>query len=348
MNMPQGNSKKKILYLEVVRIFALFCIMFNHTGPRGDCSFAYTDSRINFFLSLVCAILCKVGVPLFWMISGALLLGRQEPFQTVYKRRIPRIAGALVLFSLIRYLYECFWIHSYSFSVRGFLRMLVTNTLFTPYWFLYAYLGVLFILPFVRKMVQHLTLGESRLFLILEGIFLILLPTLRFVFDMDIALQFLFGEYICYLVTGYILENVVFQNGCSKRGVALAFGAGLISLSLMYIFSVKYGVTTGVGTHIYSEIYAFPLTVSIFFLFQSMARFIPQRFSGFFFTCGSCVFGVYLIEDYLRNGLAFIWERTSVYISPIPACVVWLTAVFFTGIFLVYFLKKLPILRNIL
>lgn len=67
------NSKKKI-HLEIIRVIALVCIMFNHTGDRGNSVYLYTDGKLTFMISLIGDILCKIGVPLFLMVSGALLL----------------------------------------------------------------------------------------------------------------------------------------------------------------------------------------------------------------------------------------------------------------------------------
>jgi surface polysaccharide O-acyltransferase-like enzyme len=45
--------------------------------------------------------------------------------------------------------------------VGEFFRRFYTQKIFVPYWFLYEYLGVLFVLPFLRKMMQNLTEQEE-------------------------------------------------------------------------------------------------------------------------------------------------------------------------------------------
>ena len=61
---------------------------------------------VSFFLSLV----CKAAVPLFYMVSGALLLGKNESFGELARKRILRIVAVIVIFSLLYYL---------KFAVRG-------------------------------------------------------------------------------------------------------------------------------------------------------------------------------------------------------------------------------------
>ena len=50
------------------------------------------------------------AVPLFYMVSGALLLGKNESFGELARKRILRIVAVIVIFSLLYYL---------KFAVRG-------------------------------------------------------------------------------------------------------------------------------------------------------------------------------------------------------------------------------------
>lgn len=101
------KSKERIIYLEICRIIAVFCIMYQHTGGRGADAWMYTESTWVYMMSLAGRIISSIGVPLFWMISGALLLSKRESWEKVYKERIPRITGALIIFSAVRYFYLC-------------------------------------------------------------------------------------------------------------------------------------------------------------------------------------------------------------------------------------------------
>ena len=59
------------------------------------------------------------------MISGALLIGRQESLRDLYKKRVLRMAVVLLLISIPNYIW-----HSVgsALSVSGFLRMIYTST----------------------------------------------------------------------------------------------------------------------------------------------------------------------------------------------------------------------------
>ncbi len=157
-----GWSKEKIVYLEVCRITAVFCIMYQHTGGRGADAWVYTESAWVYASSLIGTIISGIGVPLFWMVSGALLLSKKESWKKVYGKRIPRFTGVLIIFSVIRYFYLCI-MKGYDGHVGDFFWHFCTQEIFLPYWFLYEYLGILLVLPFLRKMMQNLTEQEERI-----------------------------------------------------------------------------------------------------------------------------------------------------------------------------------------
>ena len=71
-----GKEKNKEVYIEVLRIVAVFLVIFNHT----DGYFLYysnTENPLTWWFSFLGSVLCRINVPLFVIISGALLLGKE-------------------------------------------------------------------------------------------------------------------------------------------------------------------------------------------------------------------------------------------------------------------------------
>ena len=50
----------------------------------------------------------RINVPLFFMISGALLLGKEETYEVVLKKRVPRICLDILIFEGILYVGKYF------------------------------------------------------------------------------------------------------------------------------------------------------------------------------------------------------------------------------------------------
>lgn len=106
--MDTKAGKKKILYVEIIRIAAILFVIFNHTKQQGFVMFTLCEKgSFPYWFNMFFSVITGIGVPLFFMISGMLLLGREETIGYVWKKRILKIAVILFVFSLIiRKLFE--------------------------------------------------------------------------------------------------------------------------------------------------------------------------------------------------------------------------------------------------
>ena len=67
----------KKLHIEMLRIIAVVMVVLNHS----DLYYTYytnTDSVLTFSVSLLLSCICRINVPLFMMITGALLIPKAE------------------------------------------------------------------------------------------------------------------------------------------------------------------------------------------------------------------------------------------------------------------------------
>ena len=84
---------KKRLDIELMRIIAAFFVLYNHTGANGFSKFlSYDPHTFHYWLYLFLSISCKVSVPLFLVIAGALMLGR-EPEPVKYGFQSDKLVG---------------------------------------------------------------------------------------------------------------------------------------------------------------------------------------------------------------------------------------------------------------
>lgn len=316
---------------------------FHVDGNEAD-AWMYTESTWVYMLSLAGRIISSIGVPLFWMISGALLLSKKEPWEKVYRKRIPRITGALFIFSIVRYFYLCI-VGGQDGYVGEFFQRFYTQEIFLPYWFLYEYLGMLFVLPFLRKMVQNLTEQEKRLLFVL----LIGWKALNDISNIHMGVSFVIDLHlyssISYFILGYLMENSQMMRRDEGRWLGIGIGGAVLVTAVLYIW-VR-------SRHSLESLESLIMLLAI--VVYDLIRCVGEKriwnntvLHHLILWFGSNVFGIYLIEDYLRNATAFIWEWSAPYISAAPACFVWLLAVFLLGNILVSGLHRLPILRNLI
>ena len=84
------KTKGRKVYLEFLKIIAIYMVLFNHTGSRGFTLFTLAQGSVMYPFYLFNAIFIKIAVPLFLMASGAVLLGKEESFQRILTVRFLR------------------------------------------------------------------------------------------------------------------------------------------------------------------------------------------------------------------------------------------------------------------
>ena len=80
-NHPMG---KRFVWADLLRIFAIYLIIIIHLQLP-----LYSDTRYP--EGLIITPLIYVCVPLFFMLSGALLLGKSESYKYFFKKRLTKV-----------------------------------------------------------------------------------------------------------------------------------------------------------------------------------------------------------------------------------------------------------------
>ena len=145
--------KKKKLYLEIMRVLCILTVLFCHR-PAYHSTDILQPVTVSYAVKALNSIVFRCCIPMFFMISGILLLGRQEPVAKTFTKRIPRILGAMVI------AYLCYL---FCFPGRPDLQAMINPI----NWFFYAYLGFLLLLPIYRWIAQQSKKDEVIYLLIL-------------------------------------------------------------------------------------------------------------------------------------------------------------------------------------
>ena len=145
-------GKKRILHIDILRILAAFLVVYNHTKGYHFYLDGF-DGPVRTGFQAAFSVFTRTNVPLFFMMSGALLLGKEESYKTLFSKRILRFAAVIFCASVVTYVLY----NRDSLSLKQFVYALTSGNVTSQYWFLYAYLGFLLALPFMRKLAGQLT-----------------------------------------------------------------------------------------------------------------------------------------------------------------------------------------------
>lgn len=305
-------SSQRIASYDVMRIVAIMAVLYTHLPAYH----LYHNGRgAMLACGITLAALVRIGVPLFAMVSGALLLGRNETYGVLWRKRISRMLLVILIFETLHYAcgIAC---GEDTFSASAFIYGLFSGDLkgMTSYWFLYAYVGFLIMLPFLRRMAQAMTRSD---FLWLIGIHVVCttLPTItNFVCDRlgtaELAISKAFVVSLSsvtlyfYPLIGYWIDRNIDVHRITRRQWTLLFAAMAAGVALSGWMTWVHQVRSGEATQTY-----LPLTVYVtaIVLFLGCKRFFDSSFAirrpmicRAFCLVGSLVFGIYLLDQPLK------------------------------------------------
>lgn len=222
------NSERQV-DIELMRILAAFFVIFNHTGNNGFFLFSlYNDHSLQFWLYLTVSIFCEFSVPLFFMITGALMLGRnQEPILRVWSHRVIKMMIILLVWSFFYYMVNVYN-DKEIFNLKSFAKRFYDSNWNFSFWYLYAYIPLLMSLPVLQRFAKALSDKEYLYMIGLRLFFTALLPIAQYLLWHDrhnlntwFRISWLECNILFYPLIGYFLQFRIKEFWNRRRLLAL-------------------------------------------------------------------------------------------------------------------------------
>lgn len=142
---------------DLLRVCSMFGVIYLHVASGALRSLNYP---ILWNFSNILACLATPAVPLFFMMSGALLLKEEKTTDLthLFQKRIPKVLFPLLTYSAVILLYSVVR-HNTAGAIEGLSRLLNTPVS-VPYWFLYALIPMYLLSPMLKKMTDGLSDGH--------------------------------------------------------------------------------------------------------------------------------------------------------------------------------------------
>lgn len=358
---------KRDIRLEIMRIVAIFFVIFNHTDNYGFYLFSnydYTD--FHFWVYLPFSVFCKFAVPIFFMISGALLLEKKESINDIYKKRVLRMLVVLFLVSLLYYIFDIVIGVVTLYGIGNFFDFiygLITGNIRGHLWFLYAYIVFLMISPLLKKLVDGITSVEFRCYFIIVLFMSVAIPIgqdIVFV-GIDYTPKVLLAynilnsktmNIIIFPIIGYYLYYRFDYGKITSKRLCLLWVINVITILITCLFVFFRIVKTGDSSE--SNIQQLH---SMFVLNNASLIFITIRkmklpncnkhiwIKSMVLSAGKCVFGIYLIHilvmlcyvnTIIKQMLSFL------HLMPLIRSFVYCLIIFLICWMIIFLLKKIP------
>lgn len=345
--VPVSGGATRVTFIEFLRVIACFFVIVNHTIQNGISNLAPSP---NWFCSVIWFFCSKVAVPIFIMITGAMLLKKTDTPRKAF-RRFYRVFVVFAVGSAGYYIYlgKCY---EYPLSIGGFLEEFFSGLSITnAYWYFYLYLALLCIMPLLQKMAAALSQKEI---LWLLAVSLGLLGSMQLFNAVTpwrlgiLSAEGLLSPYIGMLFAGYYLET---YTAPSRRGFFAAGGVFALLIALQT-------AATWWLNHIEPEkTMAFDLRTGPLITGSAICLWIMVRylFSAVSFPAwlhkavcwlGGLTFTIYLVSDAVLLVTLPLYYRLEARLPLFVALVGWEVLAFVIGAGVAAILRAVPFLRK--
>lgn len=193
-------DKQRTVYLDVIRVIACMMVIIMHSPIPG-----INAESHGAFLVLI-SYLTVSCVPLFFMVSGALLLPCKKEITAIdyFKKRIGKVAGPTIAFSLLYIVIHNSrnWfvsILSIPFSAQGHGIL----------WFMYTLIGLYLLVPIISPWIRQASKRELEIY-ILFWMITQCYPYLSLFLGINSSntgILYYFTGYAGYFLSGYYLNH---------------------------------------------------------------------------------------------------------------------------------------------
>lgn len=343
-------------YLSKLRVVAIgMVIMLHVVAPVRDQ--LEQMAPLNWFIGAIFDGLARTGVPLFVMISGALLLGKKEEEISVFYRK--RLTRLLIPFFVWGLFYAFYWQHTVDHQLKPVQAILTVlqGPSFYHLWYLYMLIGLYLITPFMRILVQHIQKRQFEILLLLWLIFSIILPHLYAESALWLQFPFRFGfglsgidTYLGYYLLGWYIHQYGVPKFSFRAYVLLYFGVSLLMVAGSYILYKKSNAYNPLCI-LNESPFVLAQAVLLFVGFKLKNTFKNSLVSRFSIQVSALSFGLYLVHpvviDILDKGYWGIEidarKMDTILSVPLTYLVVFTSCFLFT-----FLLSKIPLIKKII
>ncbi|WP_250655598.1 acyltransferase [Alkalimarinus coralli] len=199
-----SEVRPSIFYIDLLRFIAAIAVVVIHV--LGPFRFLYGDiSDSDWLAAMGYNSISRWAVPVFMMISGALLISDHKPFdcQRYLTRRLGKVVIPFVAWTLIYAFVGGF--EGYSWSEAATVKLLLESTnepVWYHLWFFYDFIPLYFVIPLLALVLYQMRSEHVKLLLSAWG-----LLTLMHLLKVETPLRQNIVLYSGYLVLGWYLFN---------------------------------------------------------------------------------------------------------------------------------------------
>ncbi len=346
MDYQLTKNEEKYLYpilpwVDFMRFVGAVLVTLAHVDVWGGGPF-WAD-RIFYTIS-------RNGVPLFFMMSGFLLLSKEEDTITFFRKRAAKILVPFIVWSVIYDIYVSHPFVETGVTLEALLDMAV-RILRGPraahLWFFYSLIGLYFFTPILRPFVANAKKSDIIYFI---GLWIVIMPVM-FILEEFTPIKngfelYYAAGYIGYFLLGYYLGRLVTTPRLLWTAAAL-FAVGFVSTFAVFYFNLS-PQDNELPFRSYPSLNIIVMAIGAFIFVKAAGERMRPHIAAISSLVSPSTFGIYLIHSFVLIGMAAAWESfgfetasgNSILVIPLVTIPAFLISWGVTAL-----MRKVPVLR---
>lgn len=274
-----GNS------INLIRVVSLLLMVNIHVAVRGMATL-----HDHWWVANLLDSVSRVCVPLFFMLSGALLVDKQEELTVFFRKRAVKILAPLFAWSLV-YL-------AFRFYVGGEEKVQVVDILSGPVyfhlWFMYAIIGLYFAMPLLRGYYAAASRSLNVYVLCCWALGFSIIPCLQafgYLPALGFSLDFL-PKYAGFMLLGVLLKRVVHKRIALIAAICFVLLTGLTVWLTKWVSEPVGGLDERFYGYLAPNVVL--MSVAAFIFLNWLGRGVDSSLAGLLEELSACSFGAYL------------------------------------------------------
>lgn len=343
--MKDGKDGKRFLWIDVIKVFSTFLIVLQHSISDSFTSLPVSGPEWKLLNGIF--MISRMGVPVFFLCSGAGMLAREHTVREIWRKQIPGLLKVYIGWMAILGIRDAvqIGIAGENAGLRVMINAFLKCILFGKYhtWFIFTLLGLYAVTPLMYRIAEKRELLSY--FLVLSILFTVVLPLfskiewlgrLMAVVE-SVNMQFVTG-YSLYFLAGYYICRYLDRRWEKYAGLAF-----IASAAAAYVWSLSASLRAGGADHEAYGLFSpcgFIMSVSLMVLFKKYVG--AQSASGL--LNGAAGLQKYGIAVYLLH-IVFVeaWTKGSGMACVPAALLVWVVSMAVSMV--VY---RIPVLGKVL
>ncbi len=286
--------------LDILRVVAMMMIVLMHSPMPGSAT-GIVLAGISY--------LTAPGIGLFFMVSGALLLGNKLSQQEFLTRRFSKVLWPTLFWTAFYIAVSCIKAHEWP-SMRAILSIPFSAQGHGVLWFMYTLAGLYLLTPILSRWLQTASRREVEFYLLLWGITL-LYPYLKLglsINDSNSGILYYFTGYAGYFLLGSYLKRYPPQGRSFWALIAVAVIVAVAAPLLV--------LTSGVEYNFFDFFYYLTIPVALMSLAWFLGAQQMKVVSAAPLLTGTAklCFGIYLVHIFVMREI--LWNMAFIHAIP--------------------------------